>query len=71
MADELEAVPADLIWLTIVGPFSKGLNSGETNLVSRAECVIPGALARCGGNAAGDAADQDLAGCGRYWRRFR
>jgi 4-diphosphocytidyl-2-C-methyl-D-erythritol kinase len=36
VADEIEAVPARDDSLTIVGPFAKGLGSGETNLVSRA-----------------------------------
>lgn len=36
VADELEAVPAATDTLTIVGPFSRGLGSGESNLVSRA-----------------------------------
>lgn len=36
VADEIEAVSAKADSLTIIGPFAKGLGSGETNLVSRA-----------------------------------
>ncbi|MGV8853720.1 MAG: 4-(cytidine 5'-diphospho)-2-C-methyl-D-erythritol kinase [Devosia sp.] len=36
LADELEAVPDTVDSLTIVGPFSPGLASGDTNLVARA-----------------------------------
>jgi 4-diphosphocytidyl-2-C-methyl-D-erythritol kinase len=49
LADELEAVAADVDSLTIVGPFAKGLGNGETNLVSRAVAAFrarwPGAVA--------------------------
>jgi 4-diphosphocytidyl-2-C-methyl-D-erythritol kinase len=49
VADELEAVPATSDSLIIVGPFAKGLGSGETNLVSRAVAAFrtrwPGAVA--------------------------
>ncbi|MGV8832341.1 MAG: 4-(cytidine 5'-diphospho)-2-C-methyl-D-erythritol kinase [Devosia sp.] len=36
LADEIEAVPAKTDSLSIVGPFSRGLGAGETNLLSRA-----------------------------------
>lgn len=36
LADELEAMPAAVDSLTIVGPFAKGLGNGDTNLVLRA-----------------------------------
>ncbi len=48
VADELEALPATDDTLTIDGPFARGLNGGETNLVSRAVAAFrarwPGAV---------------------------
>ncbi|MCS6761904.1 MAG: 4-(cytidine 5'-diphospho)-2-C-methyl-D-erythritol kinase [Candidatus Devosia symbiotica] len=36
LADEIEAVPAEVDSLTIVGPFAEGLGAGRANLVARA-----------------------------------
>lgn len=48
VADELEAVPAEVDTLMVSGPFAKALGLGETNLVSRAVAAFrtrwPGAV---------------------------